>query len=139
MARPTSFRLSADLLARLEGEAAGAGTTVSAVVTELLEEGLRVRRFPGVVFRDGPAGRRAGLVGGPDVWEVIRDVRATPGRGEAKIRRVAADAGLIESQVRLAVDYYAAFPAEIDARLATEERSAAQLRELVARRVRLTG
>jgi hypothetical protein len=125
MARPTSFRLSADLLARLEGEATGAGTTVSALVTELLEEGLRVRRFPGVVFRDGPAGRRAGLVGGPDVWEVIRDVRATSGRGEAKIRRVAADAGLTESQVRLAVDYYAAFPAEIDARLATEERSAA--------------
>ena len=139
MARPTSFRLSPDLLARLEGEAAGAGTTVSALVTELLEEGLRVRRFPGVVFRDGPAGRRAGLVGGPDVWEVIRDVRATAGRGEAKIRRVAADAGLTESQVRLAVDYYAAFPAEIDARLATEERSAAQLRELVARRERLTG
>lgn len=139
MARPTSFRLSADLLTRLEEEAAGAGTTVSALVTELLEEGLRVRRFPGVVFRDGPAGRRAGLVGGPDVWEVIRDVQATAGRGEPKIRRVAADAGLTTSQVRLAVDYYAAFPAEIDARLATEERSAAQLRELVARRERLTG
>jgi hypothetical protein len=84
-------------------------------------------------------GRRAGLVGGPDVWEVIRDVRATPGRGQAKIRRVAADAGLSESQVRLAVDYYAAFPDEVDARLAAEERAAAQLRELVARRERLTG
>jgi hypothetical protein len=139
MARPTSFRLSPDLLARLESEAAGTGTRISALVTELLEEGLRVRCFPGVVFRDGPAGRRAGLVGGPDVWEVIRDVRAASGRGEAKIRRVAADAGLATSQVRLAVDYYAAFPAEIDARLATEERSAAQLRELVARRERLTG
>ncbi len=139
MARPTSFRLSAGLLARLEDEAAGAGTTVSALVTELLDEGLRIRRFPGVVFRDGPAGRRAGLVGGPDVWEVIRDVRATAGRGEAKIRRVAADAGLTPSQVRLAVDFYAAFPAEIDARLASEERSAAPLRELVARRERLTG
>ena len=113
--------------------------TVSALVTELLEEGLRVRRFPGVVFRDGPAGRRAGLVGGPDVWEVVRDVRAAPGRGQAKVRRVAADAALSESQVRLAVDYYAAFPAEIDARLDTEERAAAQLRELVSRRERLTG
>ncbi len=139
MARPTSFRLSPDVLSRLEGEAAAAGMTVSALVSELLDEGLRVRRFPGVVFRDGPAGRRAGLVGGPDVWEVIRDVRATPGRAEAKIRRVAADAGLTVSQVRLAVDYYAAFPAEVDTRLATEDRAAAQLRELVARRERLTG
>ena len=139
MARPTSFRLSSELLGRLEEEAAIGGATVSALVTELLEEGLRVRRFPGVVFRDGPVGRRAGLVDGPDVWEIIRDVRAASGRGEAKIRRVADNAGLTTSQVRLAVDYYAAFPAEIDARLAAEERSAAQLRELVARRERLTG
>ena len=139
MARPTSFRLSPDVLSRLEAEAAAAGMTVSALVSELLDEGLRVRRFPGVVFRDGPAGRRAGLVGGPDVWEVIRDVTATSGRGDAKIRRVAAGAGLTPSQVRLAVDYYAAFPAEIDARLATEDRAGAQLRELVARRERLTG
>ncbi len=139
MARPTSFRLSSDLLASLEQEASATGMTVSALVTSLLEEGLRLRRFPGVVFRDGPAGRRAGLVGGPDIWEVIRDVRATPGRGEAKIRRVVADAGLSASQVRLAVDYYAAFPDEIDARLAVEERAAVELRELVTRRKRLTG
>ena len=139
MARPTSFRLTPDLLSRLESEAAAAGTTVSALVVVLLEEGLRVRRFPGVVFRDGPAGRRAGLVGGPDIWEVIRDVRATPGRGEAKIRRVATDAGLTRSQVGLAIDYYAAFPEDIDARLAVEDRTAAQLRELVERRERLTG
>lgn len=139
MARPTSFRLSPDVLSRLEDEAAAAGMTVSALVSELLDEGLRVRRFPGVVFRDGPAGRRAGLVGGPDVWEVIRDVAATAGRGEAKIRRVAANTGLSASRVRLAVDYYAAFPAEVDARLATEDRAGAQLREMVARRERLTG
>ena len=139
MARPTSFRLPTDVLSRLEGEAAATGMTVSALVAELLDEGLRVRRFPGVVFREGPAGRRAGLVGGPDVWEVIRDVAAAPGRGEAKIRRVAAAAQLSAAQVRLAVDYDAAFPAEVDARLAAEDRAAAQLRELVARRERLPG
>ena len=139
MARPTSFRLPPDVLTRLEGEAAAAGMTVSALVAELLDEGLRVRRFPGVVFRDGPAGRRAGLVGGPDVWEIVRDVQGAPGRGEAKLRRVAGDAGLSVSQVRLAVDYYAAFPAEVDARLAAERRAADELAELVARRERLTG
>ncbi|HET9769913.1 MAG TPA: CopG family transcriptional regulator [Acidimicrobiia bacterium] len=139
MARPTSFRLSADLLTRLEAEASATGMTVSALVSELLEEGLRVRRFPGVAFRAGPAGRRAGLVAGPDVWEVIRDVRSTSGRGEAKIRRVAVNAGLTEAQVRLAVDYYSAFPEEIDDRLATEERVVAQLRDQIARRERLTG
>jgi hypothetical protein len=123
----------------LEEEAAAAAMTVSALVAVLLDEGLNVRRFPGVVFRDGPAGRRAGLTGGPDVWEVIRDVRSAAGRGEAKIRRVAAEAELSESQVRLAVDYYAAFPEEVDARLAAEERAATQLRQMVARRQQLTG
>jgi hypothetical protein len=139
MGHPTSFRLPSELLVRLEDEAATTGTTVSGLVISLLDEGLKVRRFPGVVFRDGPAGRRAGLVGGPDVWEVIRDVRAAAGRGEARIRHVAADTGLAESQLRLAVDYYATFPAEIDERLAAEERAAVRLRDMIARRARLTG
>src|SRR5688572_13422309 len=139
MARPTSFRFPVELSARLQAEAEAAGLSVSALVTLLLDEGLQVRRFPGVVFRDGPAGRRAGLAGGPDVWEVIRDVLAAPGRGENRIRRVAAAAGLSDAQVRLAVDFYAAFPDDIDRRLATEERAEAELREALARRERLTG
>ena len=139
MARPTSFRFSEGLSARLEAEAEAAGLSVSALVTVLLDEGLQVRRFPGVVFRDGQAGRRAGLAGGPDVWEVVRDVLAGPGRGESRIRRVAAAAGLSEAQVRLAVDFYATFPHDIDRRLAAEERTAAELRETLARRERLTG
>lgn len=139
MARPTSFRFPEGLSARLEAEAKAAGLSVSALVTVLLDEGLQVRTFPGVVFRDGPAGRRAGLAGGPDVWEVIRDVRAAPGRGESRVRRVAAVAGLSDAQVRLAVDFYAAFPDDIDRRLAAEERATAALRETLARRERLTG
>jgi|SRR5581483_2964346 len=139
MGRPTSFRLSDDLLTRLDDEAAAAGVSVSALVTALLDEGLKVRRFPGVVFRDGPAGRRAGLMGGPDVWEVIRDVQRASGRGQARIRRVAAETGLAETQVRLAVDFYAAFPEDVDARLALEARAARQLREAIVRREQLTG
>lgn len=27
--------------------------------------------YPGIVFRSDPAGRRPGLVGGADVWEVV--------------------------------------------------------------------
>jgi hypothetical protein len=36
----------------------------------------------GIVFRDGPAGRRAVVIGGPDVWEVIAAARSAPERGE---------------------------------------------------------
>ena len=35
------------------------------------EEGARRDEHPLITFRDGPTGRRAGLVGGPDVWEVV--------------------------------------------------------------------
>jgi len=28
-------------------------------------------KYPGILLRDGPAGQRAALAGGPDVWEVI--------------------------------------------------------------------
>lgn len=31
---------------------------------------------PGVLFREGPAGRRAVLSGGPDVWEVVRAIKS---------------------------------------------------------------
>src|SRR4051794_5997464 len=117
-----SFRFSDELQRRLDEEAAVLGVSVSALVTTLLGEGLKTRRFPGVVFRDGPTGRRAGLVGGPDVWEVIRDVRNGAGKGDARIRRVAQESGLTEGVVRLAVDFYTAYPDDIDARLAADER-----------------
>jgi hypothetical protein len=44
-------------------ESADRATTWSALATELLEEALRMRRASGVVFVDGPAGRRAALAG----------------------------------------------------------------------------
>jgi len=31
---------------------------------------------PGVLFREGPAGRRVVLSGGPDVWEVVRAIKS---------------------------------------------------------------
>lgn len=64
-----------ELLDRLEQEASNQRTPVTAVVTTLLDEGLKTRRFPGIVYRDGPTGRCAGLVGRPDVWEVIRALK----------------------------------------------------------------
>ena len=44
---------------------------------------------PGIVFRDGTAGRRAGLAGGPDVWEVIGALRSTGLEGNEAIQATA--------------------------------------------------
>jgi hypothetical protein len=35
-----------------------------------------MHEHPLIAFKDGPAGRRARLVGGPDVWEVIGAVHS---------------------------------------------------------------
>lgn len=70
---------------------------------------------PGVIFRDGPAGRRAALPGGPDVWEVIETLQQVEGTGEEAIATTATWASLTPAQVRVAVRYYDDFRDEIDA------------------------
>jgi hypothetical protein len=137
MSRPTSFRLPEDLLERLDTEAASSGTSATALVAMLLDEGLKIRSFTGIVYRAGPTGRRAALAGGPDVWEIVRAVRATPGNGDQRLRRAADDAGLRLEEVRLAVDFYTAYPTEVDARIDADEDVARQAREMIDRRERL--
>lgn len=134
MPRPTSFRLDDELLERIEAESLAASTSVTSLVSSLLDEGLKARQFPGVVYRSGPSGRRAGLVGGPDVWEVIRDLRHWPGRGMERVERLAEDLGLAVGLVRLATDFYSAFPDEIDDRIEEDERAAELIRRRAQRR-----
>lgn len=74
------------------------------------------------------------MAGGADVWEIVRAVRSAPGKGEQKLRRVADDAGVDLRQVRLAVDFYTAFPDEVDTRIAADEEAAKRLRDLIDRR-----
>ncbi len=73
---------------------------------------------PGVAFRDGPAGRRAALAAGPDVWEVIETVKGTGLTDEDAITATAEWGNLTHAQVRAAVRYYADFRAEVDETIA---------------------
>lgn len=98
------------------------GSSMSSTANRLVDEGLRMIDHPGIVFRDGVTGRRAGLVGGPDVWEVVRAVRsartAEPSLSEQEILSlVAGNSGLAIRLVRIAVRYWATFPDEIDAEI----------------------
>ena len=125
---PFSARLDSGLVERLKAAGAREGSSASQVAERYLEEGLRAEEFPGIAFRAGPAGRRAGLVGGPDVWEVVRDLRGAESGGAADpVGAVAAASDLSEAQVRLAAAYYAAYPAGIDRRIAEEEQLAERL------------
>ena len=81
---------------------------------------------PGVVFRPGPTGRRAGLAGGPDMWEVVRAVRsaraAEPGLAEDDLLSlVAGNTGIPVRLIRIAVRYWASYPDEVDAEIGAAE------------------
>ncbi|MGH3077656.1 MAG: ribbon-helix-helix protein, CopG family [Gaiellaceae bacterium] len=119
---PFSARLAASLVERLKAAGTREGISASQVAERYIDEGLRSEEFPGITFRPGPAGRRAGLVGGPDVWEIVRDLRGARAAGaDDAVALVAETSDLSEAQVRLASAYYAAYPDEIDERIAAEE------------------
>lgn len=75
-----------------------------------VEEGLRMEEHPGIVFVDGPAGRRTALRRGPDVWEVVSTLEANDG----SVRAAAEVLAIPEHQVRIALSYYADHREEID-------------------------
>lgn len=112
--RHLSLRLESDTYRRLAAESQRAGQSRSQVAKTLLDEGLRMEAHPGIVFRPGPAGRRPGLAGGPDLWEVIRVFEGVDARGEEALRITAERTGLTLEQVRIAVRYYAEYRDEID-------------------------
>lgn len=111
-----SVRLDDRLAERLRLRARAAGETLSERLRRYAEEGARRDEHPMITFRDGPTGRRAGLIAGPDVWEVamwIEDLGEAPDpAGE-----LAADDVLSRAQIDAALRYRAAYPDEIQARI----------------------
>ena len=110
-----SMRVDDELLQDLEEECRKSGQSRSAVAKRFIEEGLRMERHPGIVFRPGPAGRRPALAAGPDVWEVARILRDWEGPPGDKVRYLVDDLLLTPLQVEVAVRYYDEFCEEIDA------------------------
>jgi hypothetical protein len=129
-ARQFSARLDAGVVDRLERRGAQSGLNKSRLAERYIDEGVRMDDHPGIVFRDGPSGRRAGLAAGPDVWEVISALRSTGLDGDGGIQATAEWAGLTVRQVRDAVGYYSEYPPEIDERISrnVEEADTAERR-----------
>jgi hypothetical protein len=124
--RTFSARWPADVLDRLQRRSDLAGTSKSRLAERYVDEGTRMDEHPGIVFRGGPAGRRAALAGGPDVWEVIATVKGGKASGDKAIAGAARLLDLADFQVRTAVRYYADFAAEVDDRLARDATDADQ-------------
>lgn len=98
----------------------------SAIYRRVLEEWVRMQDHPGIRFADGPTGRRAALVGGPDVWEAVLMARDLDWREEAVAELYPQ---LPPRKLDAARRYYEAYPDEVDARIEANERAVEQLEE----------
>ena len=80
MTSPLSVRLNDATIARLGRHAQRVHLAPRTLAQRYVEEGLRMDEHPLIRFAEGPAGRRARLMGtGKDVWEVIATVRDNGG------------------------------------------------------------
>jgi len=129
MTTPLSIRFDPDLLARLRRRAAVAGASTSALAQRLIDEGLRMADHPGVMFKNGPSGRRAALAYGPDVWEVVKFLREVDERGPAALDAAAEVFAVDVSRISTAVSYYADFRDDIDAEISDAEEASARAEE----------
>ncbi|MDI6889599.1 MAG: DUF433 domain-containing protein [Thermodesulfovibrionales bacterium] len=107
-----SIRIREKTLKEIEQISRDSGKEFSAVANELLEEALRMKRCPGIIFTEGTIGRRARIAGtGIEVWEVIATYKGVD-EDFARLRK--AYHWLTEQQLRAAIGYYRAYKDEID-------------------------
>lgn len=119
---PLSARLARGTLERLARSARRKGLPRSALVERYVEEGLRMEEHPGIIFVEGPAGRRPALRRGPDIWEVVTTLSANSG----SVRATADVLAVPEAQVRIALGYYADHTDEIDDWIRANEEASAR-------------
>src|ERR1051325_882899 len=84
-----SARWDSAVISRLKQRSEAAGTNKSRLAERYVDEGTRMDEHPGIVFREGPTGRRAALAGGPDVWELVFTLKSGEARGEEAISATA--------------------------------------------------
>jgi hypothetical protein len=126
-AGPVSTRYARETLRRLDRRAEAEGHSRSMLIQRYVAEGLEMDEHPGIVFRSGPAGRRPGLVGGPDIWEVVAVHRSFD-----DVRRTAEWLDQPTSTIETALRYYDAHRDDIHEWIRRNE-EAAEAAERVAR------
>lgn len=120
---PLSVRLNDATIARLSRRAQRVHLAPRTLAQRYVEEGLRMDEHPLIRFAEGPAGRRARLMGtGKDVWEVIATVRDNGADIAEAARYLEIPVGLVQA----AVTYYGAYTGEIDQWIETNAQEAAE-------------
>ena len=131
MTNTETIAVDADVYSRLDAylQHHEPGLTASQAGSTFIDEALRRLAHPDVVFKPGPTGRRAALAAGPDIWEIVTAARALTAdddnpAGEYRADALAEVTGLDRHRIDAAMDYYRAYPREIDDRINANERAA---------------
>jgi uncharacterized protein (DUF433 family) len=128
VSKVVSLRLRDDQVERLQRAARRLGRSPSETASLLLEEMLRQREFAFIEFRDSPTGRQAYLQGTRlAIWQVAWLTRSFDG----DVHRTAAYLELPAVQIQAALNYAAAYPAEIEAAVADQTSTLDDLARLV--------
>jgi hypothetical protein len=133
------IRIETRTVRALRERSAQTGEPIVRLAERYIDEGLRLERHPGISFRNGPAGRRAIVSGGPDVWEVIVAARTAPERGEELVDALAERIGISREKVRIATRYFGEYPDEIDRMIAISAEEAQLLEKALEREQSLLG
>lgn len=133
------IRIESGTLRALRERSAQSGEPIVRLAERYIDEGMRLDRHPGIAFRDGPAGRRAVVIGGPDVWEVIVATKNAPERGEELIDALVEGIGIPSERIRIAIRYHAEYPEETDRFIAMVEKEAEELERTLERERALLG
>jgi hypothetical protein len=134
-----AIRIESETLRALRERSAQSGEPIVRLAQRYISEGMRIDRHPGIFFRDGAAGRRAVVIGGPDVWEVVSAARSAPERGDELLRALAERTGTPTEKIRSAIRYYAEFPEDIDRFIAANDEEAALLERALEAEQNLLG
>jgi hypothetical protein len=107
MAASTSFRISDAARTRLAARAAREGLSATALLDQLIVEGVDQLDYPGIVFRGPSHDRRAALAAGPDVWEIVARLQELDGSEERRIGLLSNESDVHPRLIRVALDYAA--------------------------------
>ncbi len=118
-ALPVSLRIPQEVRSGIEEIVRRTGRDFSSVANEMLSEAVKMRRIPGITFRDGGAGRVARVSGSRiTVYGVVGTYRAVDENWDALRQEYP---WLSERDLRAALAYAEAYPEEIEEQLRREK------------------
>lgn len=127
MSQPVTVRLTEPTAEELRFIARRERRSVSEIGARLIEEGLRQNRFPHIEFRSFNGERHACVQGALQVWQLVMVAKGYEMDGQ----KVAHHLCLKPEQVQSALNYYKAYPSEIDQALEENDIGENELQQML--------